>query len=203
MNYRMIARLMGLIILILAAFMTPSLLVAVIYGETSGWCFLVTVLASALLGFGLTRLRTRDRRMYAKEGFVVTALAWIVISLLGAVPFTLSGQIPNYLDAVFETASGFTTTGSSILTDIEALDRCMLFWRSLTHWLGGMGILVFMLAVVNMSGGQSNHLLRAESPGPSVSKVMPNMRRSAATLYGIYIVMTAVLVLLLVLPIHD
>lgn len=206
MNYRMIARLMGFIILILAAFMVPALLVALIYGEPTGWTFLVTILGSALMGFGLSRLRPRDRSMYAKEGFVVTALAWIVISLIGAVPFTLSGQIPNYLDAVFETASGFTTTGSSILSDIEALDRCMLFWRSLTHWLGGMGILVFMLAVVNMSGGQSNHLLRAESPGPSVSKVMPNMRRSAATLYGIYIFMTAVLVILLVLggmPLFD
>lgn len=206
MNYRMIAHLMGAIILILAAFMTPALLVAVIYREASGWSFLVTILGAALLGFVLTRLRPRDRSMYAKEGFVVTALAWIVISLIGAVPFALSGQIPSYLDAVFETASGFTTTGSSILTDVEALDRCMLFWRSLTHWLGGMGILVFMLAVVNLSGGQSNHLLRAESPGPSVSKVMPNMRKSAATLYGIYIFMTVLLILLLVLggmPLFD
>lgn len=206
MNYRMIARLMGFIILILAAFMTPSVVVALIYGETSGWTFLTTIFGAALLGLGLTRVRPRDRSMYAKEGFVITALAWIVISLIGAVPFALSGQIPNYLDAVFETASGFTTTGSSILTNVESLDHCMLFWRSLTHWLGGMGILVFMLAVVNMSGGQSNHLLRAESPGPSVGKVMPNMRKSAYTLYGIYAVMTAVLVVLLLLggmPLFD
>ena len=206
MNYRMIARILGSIILILAAFMTPALLVAVIYQETSGWTFLVTVLGAALLGFLLTRLRSRDRRMYAKEGFVITALAWIVISLIGAVPFTISGQIPNYLDAVFETTSGFTTTGSSILPDVEALDHCMLFWRSLTHWLGGMGILVFMLAVVNFGGGETNHLLRAESPGPSVGKVMPNMRKSAYTLYGIYAFMTVVLVILLVLggmPLFD
>lgn len=206
MNYRMIARLMGSIILILAAFMLPPVLVALIYGESSGIWFLATILPAAVLGFGLTRLRPRNRAMYAKEGFVVTALAWITISLIGAVPFFLSGQIPGYLDAVFETASGFTTTGSSILTDVEALDHCMLFWRSMTHWLGGMGILVFMLAVVNLSGGQSNHLLRAESPGPSVSKVMPNMRKSAATLYGIYIFMTVLLVVLLVLggmPLFD
>ncbi len=206
MNYRMIARLMGSIILILAAFMTPALLVAVIYGEPSGWYFLMSILASALVGFGLTRIKVRNRSMYAKEGFVITALAWIVISLIGAVPFFLSGQIPSYLDAVFETASGFTTTGSSILLNVEALDHCMLFWRSMTHWIGGMGILVFMLALVNMGGGESNHLLRAESPGPSVGKVMPNMRKSAATLYGIYMVMTAVLVLLLVLggmPVFD
>ena len=206
MNYRMIARLMGSIILILAAFMLPPVLVALIYGESSGIWFLATILPAAVLGFGLTRLRPRNRAMYAKEGFVVTALAWITISLIGAVPFFLSGQIPGYLDAVFETASGFTTTGSSILTDVEALDHCMLFWRSMTHWLGGMGILVFMLAVVNLSGGQSNHLLRAESPGPSVSKVMPNMRKSAATLYGIYVFMTVLLVVLLVLggmPLFD
>lgn len=206
MNYRMIARLMGSIILILAAFMLPPVLVALIYGESSGIWFLATILPAAVLGFGLTRLRPRNRAMYAKEGFVVTALAWITISLIGAVPFFLSGQIPGYLDAVFETASGFTTTGSSILTDVEALDHCMLFWRSMTHWLGGMGILVFMLAVVNLGGGESNHLLRAESPGPSVSKVMPNMRKSAATLYGIYIFMTVLLVVLLVLggmPLFD
>lgn len=206
MNYRMIAHLMGSIILILAAFMLPPVLVALIYGESSGIWFLATILPAAVLGFVLTRLRPRNRAMYAKEGFVVTALAWITISLIGAVPFFLSGQIPGYLDAVFETVSGFTTTGSSVLTDIEALDHCMLFWRSMTHWLGGMGILVFMLAVVNLGGGESNHLLRAESPGPSVSKVMPNMRKSAATLYGIYIFMTVLLVVLLVLggmPLFD
>ena len=129
----------------------------------------------------------------------------MVISLIGAAPFTLSGQIPSYLDAVFETVSGFTTTGASILTDVEALDNGMLFWRSFTHWLGGMGILVFMLSLVNM-GGQANHLLRAESPGPTVSKMVPNMRKSAAILYGIYIVMTAVEVVLLLLggmPLFD
>lgn len=199
MNYRMIARLMGYIILIMSAFMLPALLVAVIYGEHSGWYFLQTILASGFLGFLLTRIPVSNRSMYAKEGFVITALAWIVISMIGAVPFCLSGQIPDYLDAVFETASGFTTTGSSILPNVEILDHCMLFWRSLTHWIGGMGILVFMLALVNIGGGQSNHLLRAESPGPTVGKVMPNMRKSAATLYGIYVAMTALLVILLLL----
>ena len=199
MNYRMIARLMGSIILILSVFMLPPVLVALIYRESSGIWFLAAILPASILGFCLTRLQPRSRALYAKEGFVVTALAWIVISLIGALPFFLSGQIANYLDAVFETVSGFTTTGSSILTDVEALDHCMLFWRSMTHWLGGMGILVFMLAVVNLGGGESNHLLRAESPGPSVSKVMPNMRKSAATLYGIYVFMTVALVMLLVL----
>ena len=206
MNYRMIAYLSGVIILIEAVFLLLPALVALLYWEQSGVWFLVTVAAAAGLGFGLTRLKPVRRDLYAKEGFVITALAWILISLIGAAPFTLSGQIPNYLDAVFEMVSGFTTTGASILSNVELLDNCMNFWRCLSHWLGGMGILVFMLAIVNLSGGQSNHLLRAESPGPSVSKMVPNMRKSSAILYGIYVAMTALEVLLLVLggmPVFD
>ena len=188
MNYSMLRYLFGIVLLIEAAFLALPLAVALIYGESSFICFPTTMAAAGLLGFLLTRFKPVRRDMYAREGFVFTALAWIVISLIGAIPFTLSGQIPSYLD-VFETVSGFTTTGASILTNVEALDNGMLFWRSLTHWLGGMGILVFMLALVNM-GGQANHLLRAESPGPTVTKMVPNMRKSAATLYGIYITMT-------------
>ena len=206
MNYRMIAYLLGYLILIEAAFMILPLLVALIYAETSGIWFLAAVLFSAVLGFGLTRLKPVKRNMYAKEGFVITALAWIVISLIGAAPFSLSGQIPNYLDAVFEMVSGFTTTGASLVPNVEELDYCMNFWRCLSHWLGGMGILVFMLAIVNLGGGQSNHLLRAESPGPSVSKMMPSMRKSSATLYTIYMVMTLVEIILLLLgdmPLYD
>ena len=206
MNYSIIAYLCGVILLIEAAFMLLPLAVAGIYGEASGLWFLVTLALAGLAGFALTRRKPVKRTMYAREGFVVTALAWILISLIGAAPFTLSRQIPSYLDAVFEMASGFTTTGASILTEVEALDQCMLFWRSFSHWLGGMGILVFMLALVNFSGGQSNYLLRAESPGPSVSKMVPNMRKSAAILYGIYIAMTAMEVVLLLLggmPLFD
>ncbi|MBQ9968629.1 MAG: TrkH family potassium uptake protein [Oscillospiraceae bacterium] len=206
MNYLMIAYITGVIVLIEAAFMTLPALVALIYGEPSGWYFLITLAAVALAGFLLTRLRPQKRDMYAREGFVITALTWIVISLIGAVPFTLSGQIPAYLDAVFEMASGFTTTGSSIVPNVELLDNCMNFWRCLSHWLGGMGILVFMMAIVNLGGGQSNHLLRAESPGPSVSKMVPNMRRSSAILYGIYMGMTVLLIVLLLLggmPLFD
>lgn len=205
MNYPLLRYLFGMILLIVAAFLVLPLAVAVIYGESSGIYFLYTMIAAGLLGFLLTRFKPARRDMYAREGFVFTALAWVVISLIGAAPFTLSGQIPSYLDAVFETVSGFTTTGASILTDVEALDNGMLFWRSFTHWLGGMGILVFMLSLVNM-GGQANHLLRAESPGPTVSKMVPNMRKSAAILYGIYIVMTAVEVVLLLIggmPLFD
>lgn len=206
MNYRIIVYLSGVILLIEAAFMLLPLLIAWIYGESSGICFLITMAAAGLLGFVMTRRKPAKRTMYAREGYVITALAWIVISLIGAAPFTLSGQIPSYLDAVFETVSGFTTTGASILTDVEALDRCMLFWRSFSHWLGGMGILVFMLALVNLGGGQSNHLLRAESPGPTVSKMVPNMRKSSTILYSIYMAMTVLELLLLLvggMPLFD
>ena len=127
---------------------------------------------------------------------IAVALSWIVLSLVGALPFTLSGQIPFYLDAVFEMISGFTTTGSSILPAVESLDRCMLFWRSLSHWIGGMGILVFMLAIVRMDGGQAIHLLRAESPGPTVSKMVPRMVDSSKILYGIYFGLTVVQIIL-------
>ena len=205
MNYSMLRYLFGVVLLIEAAFLALPLAVSVIYRESSGICFLITMAAAGILGFLLTRWKPSRRDMYAREGFVFTSVAWIVISLIGAVPFTLSGQIPSYLDAVFETVSGFTTTGASILTDVEALDNGMLFWRSFTHWLGGMGILVFMLALVNM-GGQANHLLRAESPGPTVSKMVPNMRKSTAILYGIYIAMTVLEVILLCLggmPLFD
>lgn len=206
MNYRMIAYLSGVIILIEAAFMALPALVALIYGEYSGMSFLVTILAAVLLGGLLVCLRPKKKTMYAREGFVITALSWIVISLIGAVPFTLSGQIPNYIDAVFEMASGFTTTGSSIVHNVELLDQCMNFWRCLSHWLGGMGILVFMLAIVNFAGGQTNHLLRAESPGPSVAKMVPNMRKSSFILYSIYMGMTLVEIILLLLggmPLFD
>lgn len=206
MNYRMVAYLSGVIVWIEAIFMLLPVVVALIYGEQSGIWFAVTMLAAAVIGFLLTRLRPAKKSLYAKEGFVITALGWLLISLIGAAPFTLSGQIPNYLDAVFETVSGFTTTGASILRDVEALDQCMLFWRSFTHWLGGMGILVFMLAIVNMGDGKSNHLLRAESPGPSVGKMVPNMRKSAAILYSIYVVMTLAQIILMCvggMPLFD
>jgi len=206
MNYRMIAHLSGVIILIEAAFMLLPLLVAVIYAESSWSSFAMTIVLAGILGGLLYLLKPAKRTMYAREGFVITALSWIVISLIGALPFTMSGQIPNYLDAVFEMVSGFTTTGASLVLNVEELDNCMNFWRCLSHWLGGMGILVFMLALMNFSGGQSNHLLRAESPGPSVSKMVPNMRKSAVILYGIYIAMTVMLILLLLLggmPLFD
>ena len=183
MNKRVIVYVLGAVLLIEAALMLLPLLVAVIYREKNGWYFLWVLLGAAVLGALALGLGGRKRSaMYAKEGLIAVALSWIVLSLVGALPFTLSGQIPFYLDAVFEMISGFTTTGSSILPAVEPLDRCMLFWRSLSHWIGGMGILVFMLAIVRMDGGQAIHLLRAESPGPTVSKMVPRMVDSSKIL---------------------
>ena len=196
MNKRMILYILSTILLIEAAFMLLPLAVAVIYRESSGWYFLYTVAGAALTGLLLRIVsKPRFKTIYAKDGLITVALSWIALSLVGALPFTLSGEIPSYLDAVFETVSGFTTTGSSILTDIEALSHCMLFWRSFSHWLGGMGVLVFMLALFSLEGGQAIHLLRAESPGPTVSKMVPRMADSTKLLYGIYLALTVLQVL--------
>ncbi|MBQ2446344.1 MAG: TrkH family potassium uptake protein [Oscillospiraceae bacterium] len=197
MNYRMILSVMGIVLLLLAGFLLLPCVIALIYAEGDFSALFTTVILCLVLGSILFFLRPKEerRRMHAREGFVMVTLSWIVISLAGALPFYLNGAIPSYLDAVFETVSGFTTTGASILPNVEAVPHGLLLWRSFTHWIGGMGVLVFMLAVVPMSG-ESIYLLRAESPGPSVSKMVPKMRTSAAITYGIYIAMTLLLILL-------
>lgn len=194
MNYRMILSLLGYVLLIIGAALVLPCIVALCYGEDL-LPLLATVGICAVVGILLILLRPkRNRTMHAREGFVMVSLSWIVISLVGALPFFFSGAIPSYIDAVFETVSGFTTTGASILTAPEAMPHGLLFWRSFTHWLGGMGVLVFMLAVVPLSG-DSIYLLRAESPGPSVSKMVPKMRTSALILYAIYFVITLLQIL--------
>ena len=190
MSYRMIFSLLGWVLLLIAGCLLLPLIVALIYGEGDFLALLYTIAISAGLGLALSLLRPKhSRKMYARDGFVMVSLSWILISLVGALPFVIDGAIPSYLDAVFETVSGFTTTGATILTRVEAMPHGLLLWRSFTHWLGGMGVLVFMLAIVPMSG-DSIYLLRAESPGPSVSKMVPKMRTSAFILYAIYFVMT-------------
>lgn len=190
MNYRMIAYLLGYVLLLIGAFLLLPVIVALIFGDGGLFSLLQTAILSAALGGLMMLLKPKmDRTMHARDGFVMVSLSWIFISLLGALPFWLNGAIPSYLDAVFETVSGFTTTGASILTKVEAMPHGLLFWRSFTHWLGGMGVLVFMLAVVPLSG-ESIYLLKAESPGPSVSKMVPKMRTTAKILYGIYFAMT-------------
>ena len=187
--------------------MLLPLVTALLYREQTGLYFLYTILGAAAAG-GLMMLVTRpkNKTIYARDGLMTVALSWIVLSLVGAVPFTLSGEIPSYLDAVFEMISGFTTTGSSILPDVEALSHCMLFWRSFSHWIGGMGILVFMMAILRLEGGQGIHLLRAESPGPAVAKMVPRMADSSKILYTIYLALTVIQILFYLaggMPVFD
>lgn len=211
MNVKNISRTVGLILLITGIFQIFPLLIAVIDHEPrnilayiESLC-LILLVGSALLLFS----RGGNRMFSAQEGFAATGLSWIFMSAFGALPFFLSGQIPSYVDAFFEMVSGFTTTGASILTDVEALSRCNLFWRSFSHWLGGMGVLVFLLAVVpgaRKNGGTGIYLMRAESPGPSVDKLTPHLRQTAMILYGIYILLTALCIVCLLLggmPVFD
>ncbi len=200
MNRRVIAFLLGHILLLEAAFMLPALLISFFLNENNAaMAFVWTILLTTAVGVILTRIRPASMVFYAAEGFVVTALSWIAISMFGALPFWISGAIPNYVDCFFETVSGFTTTGASILTDVEALPRGLLYWRSFTHWLGGMGVLVFLLAVVSVGkgSGYSLHLLQAESPGPDVGKMTPKLKQSAKILYLIYIALTVLEIILL------
>ncbi len=207
MNRRMLFFILGKILLIEAFLMLPSVLVGLIYKEyDAALSFLPSI--GVLLGLGLLSrlLRPRNTAIYAKDGFVVVALAWILLSVFGAIPFVLSGAIPSYIDAFFETVSGFTTTGASILSDVEALPNCLLFWRSFSHWIGGMGVLVFVLAVMPLSGDRSLHLMRAEVPGPTVGKLVPRMHKTARILYAVYAVMTLLLAIFLLcggMPLFD
>ena len=207
MNYPMIWRILGHMILFEAAFMSPSLFVAAVYREKSVVWLLVSMLVCIVIGLLLTRLiKAKEKRIYAREGSVICALVWVLYSILGALPFRLSGYIPNMIDAVFETASGFTTTGASILNDVEALPHWLLFWRSFTHWVGGMGVFVFMLAVLPMTGAQNMHLMRSESPGPDVGKLVPKLGDSAKILYTIYFGMTVLQIIILLIsgmPLFD
>ena len=192
----MIKYVIGRILLTEGALMLLPLVTALLYRE-SPVPFLLPMLLLAALGALLGVRKPKQTALYARDGLAVVALAWIVMSLFGALPFVISGDIPHFVDAFFETVSGFTTTGATILTEVESLQRGILFWRSFTHWIGGMGVLVFVMAILPMSGGQSMHLMRAEAPGPSVGKLVSRMRDTAKILYGIYFAMTIVLILLL------
>ena len=202
MNYRMTARLIAIVLRFVALFMLPALVISLILGETGAvWGLLITMAVMALLSCLPLPFPPRRQTMYARDGFVVVALTWFLISLLGALPFWISGAIPSYVDCVFETVSGFTTTGASILTDVEALPKGLLYWRSFTHWLGGMGVLVFLLAITRFTvgSGDSMHIMRAESPGPQVNKLVPQTFHSAQIVYIIYIGMTALQIILMLL----
>ena len=174
------------------------LAVSIIYRERCALSFLITALASLFVGFAVTLIsKPGNRLIYAKEGFVIVALAWLALSAIGAVPFVLSGEVRSYADAFFETVSGFTTTGASVLTDIEGMSHGLLFWRSFTHWVGGMGVLVFIMAIIPSVCDRSIHILRAEMPGPVMGKLVPKLKQTAKILYLIYIVMTVLEMILL------
>ncbi|MBO5564446.1 MAG: TrkH family potassium uptake protein [Lachnospiraceae bacterium] len=206
MNYWMVFNVLGLVLQFQAVFLLLPCVVSGIYREHEGFSFLIVALACAAAGTLLRRIKTQNKQIYAREGLVIVALAWIVLSFTGAVPFVLSREIPSFTNAFFETVSGFTTTGASILIEVDEMSKCCLFWRSFTHWVGGMGVIVFIVAILPMTGGQNMHLIRAESPGPSVGKLVPKARESARILYIIYLALTVLQILLLLaagMPLFD
>lgn len=206
MNYKIVFYILGKVMMFLALFLLLPCIVAVIYHEESGIYFAVTAVISLLIGFLMSRKKPENKNFFAREGFVVVALSWIVMSILGAIPFCASGEIPNPVDALFEMVSGFTTTGATIVPVVENLSKCMLFWRSFSHWIGGMGVIVFILAILPMAGAGNMHLLRAESSGTNVGKLVPKMKETAAILYFIYMGMTAIMLIALAIsgmPLFD
>lgn len=208
MNRRMVLYMVGSVIKIEALLMLLPLIVSLIYSEkASAVSFLISIAIALALGFAMTLIvKPGSKVIYAKEGFVTVALSWLFLSLVGSLPFVISGEIPSFIDAFFETVSGFTTTGASILTDVEAMSKGMLFWRSFTHWVGGMGVLVFVMAIIPSFSDRSIHLLRAEVPGPVVGKLVPKLRQTARILYIIYIALTLIEIILLLIgkmPLYD
>ncbi|MCI7796726.1 MAG: TrkH family potassium uptake protein [Lachnospiraceae bacterium] len=207
MNYSMIFYIIGWILNVEAALMIPSVIVAILYGEASGMAIVASLFICLLLGLPLVRKQPQNKILYARDGAVTVALSWIIMSLTGALPFVFSGAIPNIIDAIFETVSGFTTTGASILSSVEVLPNCILFWRSFTHWIGGMGVLVFLLCLLPMTGGGYHmNLMKAESPGPSVNKLVPKVQSTAKILYGLYIALSVLEFVLLLagkMPVFD
>ena len=207
MNHKIVSYMVGRILHIEALLLLLPLTVSLIYKEKCSLAFLITILIAIAVGVLLTKLFGKnDKMLFAKEGFAIVALAWIAMSMIGALPFYISKEIPSYVDAFFETVSGFTTTGASILPEVESLSHGLLFWRSFTHWIGGMGVLVFVMAIFPQESGRSIHIMRAEMPGPSVGKLVPRIKETAKLLYIIYIVMTAIQIILLLvggMPLFD
>ncbi len=198
MNRRMVFYMLGRIIMLEAALMMPPFICGLLYHEQSAFAFLITAAVALLFGLALTFFnKPLDRTIFAREGFAIVALAWISFSAIGALPFVISGEIPSYTNAFFETASGLSTTGASIVENVEAMSHAILFWRSFTHWIGGMGVLVLIMAIVPTDTGRSIHIMRAEMPGPIVGKLVPKVTSTAKILYLIYIALTSIEIILL------
>ena len=189
MNYSIIRYMLGKVFFLMGIFLLLPAFISVIYKETEGWYFFICAVVCILLGWLLSK-KPKDNTFYAREGFLVVASSWVLISLIGAVPIFVSGEFKSYTDALFEIVSGFTTTGASVCNNVEALSHSTLLWRSFSHWLGGMGVLVFLLAFLPMTGGQTLYFMKAESPGPSVGKQVPRMQKTAAFLYTTYGILT-------------
>ena len=206
MNFRIIAYIVGWVCNFQAIFMLLPFFTALIYQEQEFSSFLAAMAVCLVIGIPLTIKKPKNKVFYTKDGCVAVALSWLALCIFGAVPFVVSGYIPHPIDALFETVSGFTTTGSSILTDVEVLPHCILIWRSFTHWIGGMGVLVFLLSLLPLAGGYHMNLMKAESPGPSVSKLVPKVQSTAKILYTIYFGMTIIQIILLLIgkvPLFD
>lgn len=206
MNKKIVLKILGTVLFWESILMLPSLVISIMDKSIETNAFIATILLCGITGLMLKNLKSSENEMRKREGYASVALSWVIMSLAGALPFYLSGAIPSYVDALFETVSGFTTTGSSILNDIEGMPRGLLFWRSFTHWIGGMGVLVFTMALAPLLGGRSVFLARAESPGPTFGKLVPKLSETSKLLYIIYGGMTAILIVLLYLagmPIFD
>lgn len=206
MNIMVVLKILGTVLFWESILMIPSLIISILDNSYDINAFILSIALIGTIGLLLKNIKTNDSQMRKREGYASVALCWLVMSLLGALPFYFSGAISSYVDAVFEAASGFTTTGSSIVLDIESFPRGLLFWRSFTHWIGGMGVLVFTLALVPSLGARSVFLMRAESPGPSPGKLVPKLSETAKILYIIYGTMTLILIILLVIagmPVFD
>lgn len=198
MNYKMIVHTVGRMLVVEAALMLLPLGVALLYGEYSALSFATAIGVALLLGLPMMLfVKPKNKLIYAKEGFIIVSMTWVLFSIVGALPFVISGEIPSFVDALFETVSGLTTTGASILQDVTKLSHGMAFWRSFAHWIGGMGVLVFLVAILPDNNTRSIHMLRAEMPGLTVDKLVPRLRNSAKILYLIYVALTVVLIVLL------
>ena len=203
MNFSIIRYILSWVVFSEGAFFALPALVGIYYGESTWKVYVVMMAICVIIGGNGVKKRPKSTQLFSKEGYVVVALSWIVLGVVGAFPFVITGEIPSYIDALFETISGFTTTGASILSDVEVLSHASLFWRSFTHWIGGMGMLVFLLSFVQISGGSNIHIMKAESPGPSVGKLVPRVKDTARILYKIYFTFTIIEIVLLLMSGMD
>lgn len=206
MNRSIVIYVLGYILKTEGVLMSLPCLIALIYREKEGWAYFIVAMISILLGQLMSMRKPKDYVIYLKEGCVATSLSWILMGVVGAIPFMITGEIPSFINALFEMVSGFTTTGASILSDVEAVSRCSTTWRCFSHWIGGMGVLVFIIAIVPLSGGSNINLMRAESPGPSVGKLVPKVKHTARILYIIYIGLSLIEFIVLIaakMPVFD